>query len=156
MIVCLQPVLKISYPAAGIRTVQGHICIIIRFVLYLCEVGRLLGEGLSEEIKSRRKLRRLRQHHPFLSFSSSMLSSREAKRDKRGTFESLSQVIAAGFDRCNEVSAHLDKDICDGGSLILSGNEKKNIKSSMKNLECSHITKLRITILGAYQKVKLG
>ena len=65
----------------------------------------------------------------------------ENKRD--GHFESLLQVVAAGFDpTCEEVAA-LDKDYREGGVFVLAKHEMNRIKSSMKHLNCSAIVKFQ-------------
>ena len=71
----------------------------------------------------------------------------------KGSFESLTQVIAAGFDRSHEVASYLDRDVSEGGLLLLTADDKKNIKSSMSNLKCRDITKFHHIL--AYQ-VELG
>lgn len=80
-------------------------------------------------------------------------SSRAKKRGRKGHFESLVQVVAAGFDATSEHIKYVDRDWKDGGVLILNRNEKASIKSSMKNLNCSDTAKFRHML--AYQ-MELG
>lgn len=56
---------------------------------------------------------------------------RRTYRSKRGYFEDLSFVIAAAFDPTSDGAKNLDKDWTEGGLLILSDIEKRNIKASM-------------------------
>ena len=62
-------------------------------------------------------------------------------------------MIAAGFDRSNEVATYRDRDVDKGGLLLLTDNEKKNIRTNMKKLKCREITKLHHIL--AYQ-IELG
>ena len=75
--------------------------------------------------------------------------SRAKKCGRKGQFESLVQVVAAGFDATSEHIKYIDKDYKDGGVLILSKNEKRNIKAGMKNLNCTDNVKFRHML--AYQ-----
>ena len=76
----------------------------------------------------------------YLMFPSTV-STRSTKRDKRGLFESLVQVVASGFDGKSEAAKYVDRDISEGGVLILSEQEKKHGRASMKNLKCSELEK---------------
>ena len=80
-------------------------------------------------------------------------SIRASKRDRRGIFESLEQVVAAGFDSKSEAAKHVNRDCKEGGVLILNEEEKKSIKLSMKNLKCSELEKFHNIL--AYQ-IELG
>jgi len=71
------------------------------------------------------------------------------KHTLEAQFESLVQVVAAGFDATSEHIKYIDKDYKDGGVLILSKNEKRNIKTGMKNLNCTDNVKFRHML--AYQ-----
>ena len=53
---------------------------------------------------------------------------------KQGFFESLTQVIFACFDPKSEAAKKLDKGVDECGLLLLSDEDKKNIRSSMKDL----------------------
>ncbi len=57
---------------------------------------------------------------------------RQAKRDKLGCFEHLTQVIAVVFDPAAEPAMHVRKDRNKGGLLILSRDDKRQIKSALK------------------------
>jgi hypothetical protein len=57
---------------------------------------------------------------------------RQAKRDKLGCFEHLTQVIAVGFDPAAEPAMHITKDRNEGGLLILSRDDERRIKSALK------------------------
>ena len=63
--------------------------------------------------------------------------SPRANSKRRGHFESLIQVVAAGFDPKSEHVENLDKHYKNGGVLILTKDEERLIKSSMKNLKCT-------------------
>ena len=58
-------------------------------------------------------------------------SPRATKRGKQGLFENLQQIIAAGYDPSSDLAQNLHKDWNKGGLLILSEEEKKEIKGSM-------------------------
>ncbi len=79
--------------------------------------------------------------------------SPRANKKRKGHFESLSQVVAAGFDAKSEQADMLDKDYKNGGVFIMTEEEVKLIKSSMKNLNCS--AKVKFTHMLAYQ-MELG
>ena len=49
-------------------------------------------------------------------------------------------MIAAAFDPKSAAAKLVDKDFMDGGILIISANDKRNIKSSTKK-EMTHIRK---------------
>ena len=112
-----------------------------------------MAEDLSQETKSIRSVQRPRLHHHTSTRCSLPKIRRGHQADKRGTFESLKQVVAAGFDGTSEGAKYVDRDFTDGGVLILSEKEKKDIKSSMKNLKCSEIEKFHNIL--AYQ-IELG
>ncbi len=57
---------------------------------------------------------------------------RQAKRDKLGCFEHLTQVIAVGFDPAAEPAMHVTKDRNEGGLLILSRDGERRIKYALK------------------------
>ena len=79
--------------------------------------------------------------------------SPRANKKRKGHFESLSQVVAAGFDAKSEQADMLDKDYKNGGVFIMTEEEVNLIKSSMKNLNCS--SKVKFTHMLAYQ-MELG
>jgi hypothetical protein len=62
-----------------------------------------------------------------------------AKKSKSvlGYFDSLTLVIAAGFDPKSELAALIDKDFNEGGIMIMSDADKTNISSSMKQNNCT-------------------
>ncbi len=68
---------------------------------------------------------------------------RKDKRDKLGSFEHLTQVIAAGFDPTSEAAMQENKDNKEGGLLIMSKNDqfwiafclKKDLTAVQKNQE---------------------
>ena len=79
--------------------------------------------------------------------------STRANSKRRGKFESLLQVFAAGVEPKSKNVESLDKDYKSGGVLVLSNDEERMIKSSMKNLKCS--AKVKFTHMLAYQ-MELG
>ena len=56
---------------------------------------------------------------------------------RRGYFEPLLQIVAAGFDLKSEHIENLDRYYKNGGVFTLSKDEERLIKSSLKNLKCS-------------------
>ena len=88
----------------------------------------------------------------FYSLYPALESGRSDKRDKQGSFEHLTQVIAGGFDPSTDSAKLTDKDFRDGGVLILSTEDQKRINGCLKNINSS-IKKFH-TIL-AYQ-LELG
>ena len=85
-----------------------------------------------------------------------MYSSKEstrAKNKKKGHFESLLRVVAAGFDQKSEHVDTLGKDYKNGGVFILSKTEDESIRSGMKNLKCT--AKVKFHHMLAYQ-MELG
>ncbi|KAL7545663.1 hypothetical protein ACHAWF_009011, partial [Thalassiosira exigua] len=89
----------------------------------------------------------------FYRLFPSLFSPRASKKGKKGVFESLIQLVAAGFDRDHEVAHLLDKDVSEGGILLLSKEDKDRVKASMSNLKCNKITKFHHIL--AYQ-IELG
>jgi len=75
------------------------------------------------------------------------------KSKRKGNFESLLQVVAAGFDPKSEHVEKLNRDFKSGGILIFDEDEECLIKSSMKNLKCS--AKVKFSHMLAYQ-MELG
>ncbi len=57
---------------------------------------------------------------------------RKDKRDKLGSFEHLTQVIAAGFDPTSEAAMHVNNDCKEGGLLIMSKDDQRRIASCFK------------------------
>jgi hypothetical protein len=57
---------------------------------------------------------------------------RQEKRDKLGSFERLTQVIAAGFDPTSEHAKLVDKDYNAGGLLIMCKDDEHRIRSCLK------------------------
>ncbi len=53
------------------------------------------------------------------------------KRGTRGTFDTLQQVVAAGWSPTSDPAKLLDRSWNDGGLLIFSEKESKQIRSSM-------------------------
>jgi len=76
-------------------------------------------------------------------------TARSDKRDKRGFFEDLLAVFAAGFDPRCDVAKSASEDVKDGGILLLSEHEKANITSSKLDGKMTDIEKFRAII--AYQ-----
>ena len=116
--------------------------------------GKAIGRGFDKRnIEHKKGAESNTATSLFYRLFPSDISSRSSKRGVKGSFESLTQVIAAEFDRSNEVATYLDRDVDEGGLLLLADNEKKNIRTSMKNLKCREITKFHHIL--AYQ-VELG
>ena len=116
--------------------------------------GKVVGRGfVVRDAEHEKEAKAVTASSFFYRMFPSVHSPRGSRKGKRGTFESLSQVIAAGFDPNHEVATYLDKDISEGGLMILSEAEKKYIKSSMNNLKCADITKFHHIL--AYQ-LELG
>lgn len=77
--------------------------------------------------------------------------SRESTRainKRRGHFESLLQVVGAGFNSKGEHVGNIDKDFKNGGIFVMDKAEEQLIKCSMKNLKCS--TKVKFSHMLAY------
>ena len=75
--------------------------------------------------------------------------SPRANNKRKGHFESLIQVLTAGFDPKSEHMDNLDKDYKNSGVFILSKDEGRLIKLNMKNLKCS--SKVKFSHMLAYQ-----
>ena len=102
----------------------------------------------SEERRTRESGQRFESLLDFYRLYPSKESTR-AKSRKRGYFESLTQVVAAGMDpTCEEIET-LDKDYKNGGIFIMSAFEGGRIKLSTRNLNCS--TKDKFKHMLAYQ-----
>ena len=112
--------------------------------------GKVVGRGFDK--RDREHLLASKASTPSSNFYRAYPSkdcSRAKKCGRKGQFESLVQVVAAGFDATSEHVKYIDKDYKDGGVLILSKNEKRNIKAGMKNLNCTDNVKFRHML--AYQ-----
>ncbi len=68
-------------------------------------------------------------HFYYLYPSSCCL--RAYKRGTKGTFDTLQQVIAAGWSPTSDPAKMLDRSWNDGGLLIFSEKESKQIRASM-------------------------
>ncbi|EJK44138.1 hypothetical protein THAOC_37350, partial [Thalassiosira oceanica] len=71
----------------------------------------------------------------FYDVYPSKSSSRAGSREKQGYFESLRQVILMGFDPNSEGARSFDKDVADGGILLLDNDDKASILASMNTAE---------------------
>ncbi|EJK66261.1 hypothetical protein THAOC_12831 [Thalassiosira oceanica] len=71
----------------------------------------------------------------FYDVYPSKSSSRAGYREKQGYFESLRQVILMGFDPNSEGARSFDRDIADGGILLLDNDDKASILASMNTAE---------------------
>lgn len=94
--------------------------------------GKVTGRGFSvrgDEHEKGAKAKAASSHFYFMYPSSE--SERSSKRDKQGLFDSLTQIIAAGYDPKCDAAKLLDKDWTEGGLLILGDGEKDEIKASM-------------------------
>ena len=115
--------------------------------------GKVAGRGFSTRDEEHKKAaKESRPSSTFYRLYPSKESTR-AKCRRRGHFESLVQVIAAGFDPTSEEVDLLDRDYTDGGIFVVSTVEKGRIKSSMRNLNCDNKAKFRHML--AYQ-MELG
>ena len=75
--------------------------------------------------------------------------ARSEKRDKRGFFEDLLAVFAAGFDPNCDVAKSVGEDVKDGGILFFSEHEKANITICKLDGKMTDIEKFRSIL--AYQ-----
>ena len=64
----------------------------------------------------------------FYFFYPSLASARSSSGTKRGAFERLDQLVAAGFAPTSTAAQTMDKDWKEGGLLILSDEDKEQIK----------------------------
>jgi hypothetical protein len=69
--------------------------------------------------------------HFYFMYPSSK-GKRQEKRNKLGSFERLTQVIAAGFDPTSEHAKLVDKDYNAGGLLIMCKDDEHRIRSCLK------------------------
>ena len=69
---------------------------------------------------------------------------RKEKRDKLGCFEHLTQIIAAGFDPSSEPAMQVIQSYDEGGLLIMSKEDERRIKSSLKK---------ELTVVQKFQEV---
>ena len=104
--------------------------------------GKVTGRGMKKRddehltcAKAKRASSKLYEWFP------SVHSPRASSKNKKGYFESLMQVVAAGFDGTGEAGKYVDKDHKNGGFLIMSEKEKGFVKSSMNNLNCTELEK---------------
>lgn len=115
--------------------------------------GKVAGRGFvvrgDEHLKSSKAARPSSKLYRLYPSKESV----RATNRRRGHFESLLQVIAAGFDPTSEEMSSLEKDYKNGGVFVLSKGDVGQIKSSMKNLKCSDNEKFRHML--AYQ-MELG
>ena len=112
--------------------------------------GKVTGRGFSVRIAEHERCARANKStSTFYSLYPSQTTKRSEKRFLRGVFESLSPVIAAGFDRKCDAGQAVDQHHQDGGTLILSEEDKEKIKSSMKGKKMSHVEKFQAIL--AYQ-----
>ena len=79
--------------------------------------------------------------------------STRANNKRRGHFESLLQVVGAGFDPKGEHVGNIDKYFKNSGIFVRDKAEEQLIKCSMKNLKCS--AKAKFSHMLAYQ-MELG
>ena len=111
--------------------------------------GKVAGRGFAtrneEHVKAAKNSR---PSSTFYRLYPSKESTRTKSR-KRGYFESLTQVVAAGMDPACEEIETLDKDYKNGGIFVMSAAEAGHIKLSMRNLNCS--TKDKFKHMLAYQ-----
>ena len=82
----------------------------------------------------------------YILYPSKELSRSNSKR--KGDCKLLIQVVAAGCDPKSEHVENLDKYYNNGGVIILSKEEERLIKSSMKNLKC--LSKVKFKHMLAY------
>ena len=75
--------------------------------------------------------KKVKSNTHFYNLYPSSTCPRTHKRVTKGTFESLQQVIVAGWDPTSGVAKKLDRSWMDGGLLIVNEKETKQIKSSM-------------------------
>lgn len=71
----------------------------------------------------------------FYGVYPSRFSSRAGSREKQGFFESLQQVILVGFDPTSAGAQSFDKDVAEGGILLLDEDDKASILASMNTAE---------------------
>ena len=115
--------------------------------------GKVAGRGFLERIQEHVKgASEAKPSSTFYKMYPSKGSAR-SQHKRRGHFEYLKPVVAAGFDPSGEEAGMLHMNFDNGGILVLSSDEKKLINSSMKNLKCSNQEKFRHML--AYQ-IELG
>lgn len=110
--------------------------------------GKVGGRGFVE--RGNDHVKGSKENRPSSGFYR-LYPSKESSRSnnkRRGYFESLIQFVAAGFDPKSEHVENIDKDYKNGGVFILSKDEERLIRSSMKNLKCS--AKVKFSHMLAY------
>ncbi len=73
-----------------------------------------------------------KSYRHFYFMHPSNQGKRQAKRDKLGCFEHLTQVMAVVLDPAAEPAMHVTKDCNKGELLILSRDDERRIKSALK------------------------
>lgn len=112
--------------------------------------GKVTGQVFEERILQHKKcaMDPIASSHFYFVYPSEE-SIRAEKRDKQGTFEMLSAVIAAGFDPSSDLAQSVNRNWNDGGVLILDQDNINHIKSSMKKKNMQDIEKFQAIL--AYQ-----
>ena len=106
--------------------------------------GKVTGEGVESRLKQHKSCAEAEiASSRFYEQYPSEKTSRAEKRDKRGCFEDLLPVFAAGFDPNCDIVKSVDKDVKDGGILLLSEYEKARITSCKLDGKMSDIEKFR-------------
>ena len=112
--------------------------------------GKVCGRGFMKRMKEHEMgAKAEKSSSNFYFMYPSQTSKRSEKRDRRGVFEILTPVIAAGFDPTSEIAKSVAHDFKEGGILVLSNDDKVRIKSSMKNKTRTEIEKFQSIL--AYQ-----
>ena len=112
--------------------------------------GKVTGRGVDKRLDEHKSgAESVTAQSDFYELYPSEHSARAEKRSKKGFFEDLFPVFGAGFDPNCPVAEHVNKDVKEGGVLLLSEFEKAKIKSSKVDGSMSDAEKFR-TIL-AYQ-----
>ena len=115
--------------------------------------GKVGGRGFAERDKDHISgAKAARPSSRFYRLYPSKESSRATSK-RKGHFESLLQVVAAGFDPKSEHVGNLDRDHKNDSIFIFNEEEERLIKSSMNNLKCS--AKAKFSHMLAYQ-MELG
>ncbi|KAL7498904.1 hypothetical protein ACHAWT_008594 [Skeletonema menzelii] len=112
--------------------------------------GKVTGGGVESRLKQHKSAAEAEiASSRFYDQYPSEKTVRSEKRDKRGFFEDLHPVLAAGFCPDCDVAKSVCEDVKDGGILLLSEHEKASITSYKLDEKMTDIEKFRAIL--AYQ-----
>jgi hypothetical protein len=93
--------------------------------------GKVTGRGVDERLSEHKSgAEATTAESDFYDLYPSEESARKEKRGKKGFFEDLLPVFGAGFDPNSSIAECVNKDVKEGGVLLLSEFEKAKIASS--------------------------